>query len=359
MRENEKMVYVREENDEVELIDLITVLCNWKKTIILGTVGLMLVTGIVSFLLPPVYRAATIIEIGSVEEKENQRRLIEEPVALVEKVKGQVYDEAIRTRLNISESDYPEIKVMTPKGTSLVEITIDTPKKVRALKVLQVLDELILKEHSEIIRLEKFNIQKRIEDKANEINLVNQIKKSISEKLKLVKKGKEQLVKQIDEVSVRIAELEKEKSRMDGRANPDNTLSLLLFSNEIQENRRYYHELQDRLNIGLEKEARGLLDELTQQDKNLKTLLLYKEGLETQLEAFRDTRIARKPTYGAKPVKPKKKLNVIIAGVTGFTILVFAAFFMTYLQEARKSRIAGGVPEYEDSHYDPNEEVDL
>lgn len=61
MEEGQMAIHKIQENDEVELIDLITVLCNWKKTIILGTIGLMLVTGIVSFLLPSVYRAATII----------------------------------------------------------------------------------------------------------------------------------------------------------------------------------------------------------------------------------------------------------------------------------------------------------
>jgi LPS O-antigen subunit length determinant protein (WzzB/FepE family) len=359
MQKNDNKVYVREDVDEVELIDLINVLCDWKKTIILGTIAFMLLAGVVSYILPPVFRVATIIEIGLVEDKNNLRRLIEEPIALVEKVKGKIYDETIRTQLSIPEEDYPAIKVKNPKGTALVEATIDTPKKEEALNILKILDDLILEEHAEIIRLEKFDIQNRIEDKANEINLVNQTKLSITEKLKLINKSKEQLMKQSDEVSVRIAELEKEKSRMDRQANPDNTLSLLLFTNQIQENRRYYYELQDRLNIGLEKEERDLLDQLTQQDKNLKTLLLQKERLETQLEAFRETRIAKKPTQGEKPVKPKKKLNVIIAGVTGFTILVFTAFFMTYLQEARKRKIAEEASEYEASRHDSNEEVDL
>ena len=317
-----------EPTDEIDLIDYIHVLCKWKKLIIFGTLSCMLIAGIVSFLLSPVYRTNTIIEIGTTEKDGGNLLMIEDPLTLVEKIKGGAYDEKIRKELNIKESDYPEIKVNNPKSTALIEFNIESSKRDRDQKILESMDNLILKDHSDLVQIEKYNLSNRIKEIENNTALVNQEKQGLKNQLQLNKKNKDQIKKQIENIASRISDLEKEKTKVDLKANPDNTLSLLLFSNEIQENRRYFNQLQDRLNIDLEKEEENLKNQLNAKENALNSLMLQKDKLNAQLAAFRDTRIVKKAGYSEKSVGPKKMFNVIIGGIVGFMVLTFIAFFV-------------------------------
>lgn len=315
-----------EQTDEIDLMDYINVLWKWKKLIIIGTLLCMLIAGIVSFLLPPIYRVNTIIEIGTTGV------VIENPLSLLEKIKGGVYDEKIREELNIKEADYPEIKLDNPNNTALIGINIESSKRDQSQNILEAMDELILKEHSDLIRIEKYNFSNKIKEIENNLILVNQEKTGLKNQLQLNKKNKEQIKKQIEEITSKISELEREKTKVDLKANPDSTLSLLLFSNEIQENRRYFNQLQDRLNIDLEKEEENLKSQLNAEENALNSLMLQKDKLNAQLVAFRDTRIVKKAGYHEKPVRPNKKQNIIMAGIAGFMVFIFIAFIMEYLK---------------------------
>ena len=168
-----------EPTDEIDLIDYIHVLCKWKKLIIFGTLSCMLIAGIVSFLLSPVYRTNTIIEIGTTEKDGGNLLMIEDPLTLVEKIKGGAYDEKIRKELNIKESDYPEIKVNNPKSTALIEFNIESSKRDRDQKILESMDNLILKDHSDLVQIEKYNLSNRIKEIENNTALVNQEKQGL------------------------------------------------------------------------------------------------------------------------------------------------------------------------------------
>jgi uncharacterized protein involved in exopolysaccharide biosynthesis len=342
MDESAKETEYIDQNDEVELIDLIQVLGRRKKLIIGGTLLCMLLTGIVGFALPPVYRFSTIIEIGTIEkvgrDGVQQSVLIENPASLLEKIQGKVYDEIIREKLGLKESQYPEIRTKNPKKTPLLEISIESPDKQNALKVLRHLDELIVRDHTEVIAVRRFDLQNSVLENRNAIALIEKDEASTKEQLVMNKKQKEQLQKQIEDVQERIAELERQKALMDSKAGPHSALSLLLLSNEIREDQRYYNDLQDRLHFGLERNASAVRDKLNSLANRKQSFLLNNEKLAVHLDAFRDTRIVKKPSNSEKPVKPKKGLNLVLSGLAGLMGFVFLAFFLEYLQGAKAAR---------------------
>jgi uncharacterized protein involved in exopolysaccharide biosynthesis len=253
--------------EDVELIDIIRVLYKWKTTIILGTLSCMLVAGIVSYFLPKVYRVSTLLEIGVLEQSGGIITKIENPLTLIEKVKGKIYDEKIRERLQINKKVYPNLKIENPKDTELIKISIESSDREQAVAVLHTLSDLILEEH-----------------------------------FKLLHKRKEILKRQMEELDTIISELDQAKSSINKKTNPDNALNLLLISNEIQQNRTYYLQLQDRL------------------------------------KAMRDTKVLKKGSEPEKPIRPKKKLNVIFSGAAGMAIFIFAAFIMEYISGVKKSK---------------------
>lgn len=323
-----------EQADEIDLIDYINVLWRWKKMIIIGTLSCMLIAGVFSFLLPRVYLLKTIIEIGSMEND----GVIENPLVTVEKIKGGVYDEKIRKEMNIKETDYPKIKADNLKDTALIEIKIESSEKERDKRVLEAMGEFIIKDHLDLIQIEKYSLSNKIKEIENNIILVNKEKEGLKNQLQLNKKNKEQIKKQVENIASRISELEREKTKVDLKANPDNTLSLLLFSNEIQENRRYFNQLQDRLNIDLEKEDENIKNQLNAKENALNSLMLQKDKLNIGLTAFRDTRVVKNASSSKGPIAPSKRRIVYLTSILAFTAFIFIAFFMEYLAKLKKSQ---------------------
>ena len=321
-----------EQTDEINLIDYINVLCKWKKMIILGTLSCMLIAGIVSFRLHPVYRVDTMVEVGL----NSGGQYIEAPNILVEKIREGIYDVIIQREMNIKEKDYPGIVVKHLQNTPLVELSINSPKREWALNILRAMSKHILENHSELIRLEKYNIGNAIKEIDNQANLIEWVKDSIKKKIELNQKNKDQTKKQLESIASRIFDLEREKARVDRDANFNNTLSLLLFSNEIQDNRRYYNELQDKLTVSLEKEDANFRDDLANKEKSLKSLMLEKEKLTAQLQAFRDTRVV-KTSSSENPISPSKRRIVFFTSIIAFTALIFIAFFREYLAKCSVS----------------------
>ena len=248
------------------------------------------------------------------------------------------YDEELRKQLKVDEKNYPRIQASNPKNTELIEINIKSSKRDRDQKIMEAMDDLILKDHSDLIQIEKYNLSNRIKEIENNTALVNQEKQGLKNQLQLNKKNKDQIKKQIENIASRISDLEKEKTKVDLKANPDNTLSLLLFSNEIQENRRYFNQLQDRLNIDLEKEEENLKNQLNAKENVLNSLMLQKDKLNAQLAAFRDTRIVKATSSSQNPIGPSKRRIVFYTSIIAFTVFIFIAFFMEYLAKFKESQ---------------------
>jgi uncharacterized protein involved in exopolysaccharide biosynthesis len=125
-------------------------------------------------------------------------------------------------------------------------------------------------------------------------------------------------------------------------------ISLLLYSNEVQQNLRYYNTLEERLseekitqeNLGLtikegQEEIRQLNTDIEklkngmEEDKNQISLLTDKKARIDYAE------LVKEPTSSLYPVSPRKKMNVLIAGVLGVFVFTILAFFLEYIEKQK------------------------
>jgi len=298
-----------EQTDEIELIDIIRVLWKRKKLIIsitflftLGAVG-------VSLILPKVYEVSTIIEPGVRPITDANGQIVNEvsvvsPDAVKETVLGGAYDVAIQKKLNIPPVDYPLLKVSLPKNTTLIKMAIESPEPDKAQAIL---DELAAQVGSDIQgKLE--NEKKKIE---NEMESARISEKAVAEKISLLKK-------QLDETSRKIEELENNRQKSMAARNAD-AMSVLLYSNEIQNQQIYLNNLQEKL-MDLETSA--------------KTFVVHMENIRLKLAMVKSTRLIKPPSIPEKPIKPKKPLIVVLAGVLGFMGSMMIAFLLEYLERS-------------------------
>jgi len=109
------------------------------------------------------------------------------------------------------------------------------------------------------------------------------------------------------------------------------SLGMLLYSNEIQQSLRYNDLLNEKLSNEKLKEGNVNSDlqvEYASINKIDNTIVNLKE----RKGRIDYTKIIKEPTSSIYPVSPRKKLNVLIAGILGLMIFTLLAFFLEYIK---------------------------
>ena len=255
-----------------------------------------------------------------------------------------------------------------------------------------------LKENA--IKLKNLNIDSKEIDKKNIEEEIN----TLQNKLKISEERENAIIEEMKEVKNRVDKIEEEQRKVLKEGSDKNALSILLYSNEIQNNLRYYNTLDEKLsgekitqeNINLTIEERKAaikqidnqieqirtqiddiktaIDDIKTQIDDIKTqiddihtqidninneigkinyeidtikngIIIKKneiENVRNEITYFQErkaridyTRLIKEPTSSLYPISPKKKLNVLIAGVIGLIIFTTLAFFLDYLEKQR------------------------
>lgn len=319
--------------EEINLIDIIRILVKRKWLIISGTLLCLVVAVAVSLVLPKVYKVSFVADIGMVQRGDGM-----EPIESPENVKSKIemgYSFAAMQALNIPEDEFPDILVKIPKKTRLIEMAVKTDDTEEGQSILQHIKGMLLEEHGKLLDQYRVKLENAIKGIALRKAAVYDAKKVLEKKLKILQSSKKDTREQMNEVGKRIEDLWKEKKKINLKANPDNTLSLLVFTNEVQANQRYYNQLQDKLNVSLANQEVTLNNNLQNNERERQKLELERLKYESQLNALQETTIIKEPSFSEKPVSPKKRLIVALAGVIGLMASIFLAFFMEFVEKYR------------------------
>jgi len=94
----------------------------------------------------------------------------------------------------------------------------------------------------------------------------------------------------------------------------------------------------------MESNTKFKIEDLKSDIRNLETDKKYKleeiENLKFKKNNIQNIQIIKPPKAGPSPIKPKTRLNVMLAGVVGLFLTVFLAFFVEYISKY-KSREDG------------------
>lgn len=274
-----------ENEEEINLMDYIKVILKRKWLILEITFGAVIIAGILSFVGPTTYKIDTILEVGHKTDiisgvKQIEEFIPEAPDQLVEKIKNNSYGGKIRTKLNISEKEYPEIEVSNPEDTRLIIISIKSSNIEGAKKVLEELESLILGEHQE-----KFNLQK---------NILLGSKKRIENKISSLENERKILEEKVDYFT----------NLMTYNPSPTNQF----FSTDVRE-------------------------KLEKKNSEIENEYIRLNTLKQKLISYELTRIIKEPS--SILVDPKPLLNIIIALILGLFIGTLLAFCAEWWQKER------------------------
>ena len=231
------------------------------------------------FVLSPVYQSSTVFSVAQVDNKPAVN--ITESLEIIKS--NVVLDEVIN-RMGLKETVKQlssQITTKSIKGTNFIKVSVvaDSPEKAKSL-VENIIEVFI---------------------KQNQAEYQEQVK-IVEDRLKI-------LEEQIAEFEKNIQEIEKAKKK-------------IAVTEELSEGERQF---QTSLLLSSSVTERQLYNNLINQANNLKVRL-------KNCEDFKIVNYALLPT---NPIKPNKKLNILIAGVLGLFVGIFVAFFLEFWQKGK------------------------
>jgi uncharacterized protein involved in exopolysaccharide biosynthesis len=353
--------------DEINLYELYLVLKRRYKLILAIFLAAVVFAGAVSFLMPSIYRVSVFLTPGWLGiAKDGHVIYIDSAESISSPISEGSYNMQIIEALGLDPKEYMEkmeFEVSVPRDSHVVKVSYETEDPKQGTRVMEELLNLIqrfYRNRCEVRKEEKENaiqlLRNRMSVLENKKAMILNEKKKISGDIKLQKKklslledmGKF-LVKQLEKTEKNTQDIIEQRSEMLKGGGKADAVSLLLYSNTIQQNiaetERVNFKLKD--NMLAQNEARNQIKKLNLQLKDED--LMFKnvnteiedtsekiKGLKLQMKKIEGILVIQQPTVSSKPVKPKKALNVAVAGVGGLFLGMFWAFFVEWVERRKR-----------------------
>jgi len=296
-----------EEEDTIELIDLLRVLWKWKWMIIISTLVCALIAAIVSFSMPKIYQVSMIIEPGVVDIDPNGKFIYLDSASNIKsKIDSQAYNSKIYKRLDADPKKLNlKFKTVQPRNSNTLKISLEANDTSKSIQALSTLFHELVKEYQHYIDSRKSELDQKIAMNKRQLNVSAGEKKYLEKEITTMKANTNRIIE------------ERNMLLKKGGSDPDK-LSLLIYTNIIQQNMAHNNDLNKQLG--------ELMAKIEEMKSEMETFKIKKNSIE-------NIRLIQPPQSSIYPIKPKKKLNVMLAFVIGFFISIFLAFFLEYLQK--------------------------
>ena len=398
--------------NEIELMDYLFVIWKRRWLIIIPTFFLAVAAGIVSFLIPPKWEVDAIMLpskfLVQTEQGQFEEVVATDPKQIAGQINQKSYDSLIAAELNLDIRKFPELKAENLRDTKLVRIALRDQDIATAKSILQSLFNQLKKELDRKIDVEIKSIDTEITTKENSIKDMeneiktkeNEIKKKNNEiklkdltiqsreiekdrikqeiesdqnKLKISEERVGSIMEKMKSVKGRIDELDQQlKKVIAEKKEGAEAVSLLLYSNEVQQNLRYYNTLDEKLSIekvtqeNLSLSTKENREKIRQTDNQISQTNTEKQIIMTEISTIMNeteniknrinttqseirlmgdkklridyAQLIKEPTASLYPVSPRKKINVAIAGILGLFVFTIFAFFLEYIQKQKAGK---------------------
>jgi capsular polysaccharide biosynthesis protein len=385
MREQENDI---DKEQSINLMEYAEVVWRRKWLILLPTIGCAILAGIYSFSLPKKWEITALIQPGKFTNQTVDGKLEEvvvtDPKQLAAQINQEAYNNLVAAELNLDIRKFPVLLAESLKDTRLVKVSIRDKDVQKSKAVISSLFSLVKSDLDKRIDVEiktidaqNVNTENMIKQKNVDIQSSGLAKENLNLDIQSSELEKENLRKEIStfQNKLAISELrvknlleemksvktraesidEQQKKILTEKKEGNEAISILLYSNEIQQNLRYYNSLEDSmsnekvnqenlklsveaktnaiknvsLNIETKRNAIKQIDTQIEKTKNDIDGLKNQITLSTQKKGRIDyTSLTKEPTSSLYPVAPNKKQNILIAGVLAFLAFTSLAIFL-------------------------------
>jgi len=306
--------------DEIDLRELFNTIVKRKKFVFLFT-GIVTVLAIVWALTrTPIYEARALVEIGNYQQSNNNNNnngsskiLLDNSSQLVQKLNILFIDMLKNQKGKVTQID--SIKV--PKGSKeFVEIKSTSISNELASKEIIKVVKYIQTQHQKI--LDDVKQRRELEIKNIEFNINNINNVQLAQQIKTIKKQEKNInifIAELNSINKVIKEIETKDASLTALKIMEKTNILKMIS-DLETNLVYQRKDYNTLST-------TSINELIEKQSMMKSLMLPYN--------YKNTQIIGKIITNDYPIKPKKKLIVIVAFVTGLILSIFLVFFLEFI----------------------------
>lgn len=338
---SEKNIQVDE--SEIELIDLLSVVWKWKYLIVIGTFLFAGAAGIISWHMPKIYKTEMVLRPGLLSIGADGKNVyIDTPENIKALIEAGTFNNEILYSLDkLKKAEIPKVlnlKVKLPRNSNTLKTSYETDDKELGVHILTNLNRLLKEEYKKLVNYFRNEVKRDLTLKKAEIGKIKDLKKASDEKVKRIGRSIDDLNAEVEIINRNTEYLNKERNKfLKSELSQNNILSALLYSNTIQQNLQLAASSKKEISE-YEMERELEIKALHELENDIQKLATEIDNLKFKMENIQNIQTLQKPLSSAYPIKPNKKMNVILATVAGFLMLIFLSFIFEYIIK-NKSRI--------------------
>ncbi len=323
--------------DEIELIDILRVLWEWKFLVLFGTLAFGIISVIYSLAMPRVYKTEMTIQPGFLRIDDDGEMIYVNSLKNISgRINAGIYDQLILSGVINKDEGNSEKKTIAfglniPAESNVLKVDYETTDLKEGSAVLNYLFKLIENEENVLLTGIIANINHMIAMNKAEIEKSNNLIHSYEESVKTIDKRITEIYKDIEGINKNNIFLSYERKKLLGKKSDENeSISALLYSNTIQQSIQFVNRVKKDLN-----EQQALKEEENQKiivEKDIRKRALQEAySLERDRDRIQKIKIIVSPEdSNNNPIKPGRSI-VFLALIFGFFLFVFCSFLAEYL----------------------------
>jgi len=370
-------------DDEIDLREIFLVLWKRKWLIFIFTFIVVMLAAFYTVTSPEIYDVYVVMEPGVIDVTPNGEYIYLDSVTNIKaKLDSNAYTQRLISSLNLDPfQDRIKLKIDLPNKSNIIKVSVEaeSDKIDHGIQILRQLVSELQADYEIGVLRKKQEYQEKISKRNNMINSLLLERKDLGKKISI----KENFIKEkyaqidiqkssLDIMDQRIADMvqelkdvkkntdniivQRENFLKDPAKNPDSGLADLLYSTTIQQNVAFFNTLQNQISdLKIEKEqSKAVLKTLEKEIDDLKLdiermKIEMNEGIATEIDGIKieidelqnrishvqNIKMISEPSASTLPIKPNKKLNIMLSLFIGLILSVFIAFIFEYVSKAR------------------------
>jgi len=330
--------------DEIELIDILKVIWKWKNIILAGTILCGLIAAIISISMSKIYSVDMTLRPGilSIGERGNNV-YIDSPQNIKALIESGIFNNDISNYLNDTKmGKVPkklDFKVTIATKTDIIKVKYETVDITQGLVIVDRLGKLLIKEYNKLVQQFKSEYDIKRNSIEHKIDYLEAVIQSNGRNVKNIKKRNNELITEIGSIKNSAANLVTEKNKfLSKNPHTNNGLQNLFYIYIIQHNLELSNNYENIINDN-NLEIENQLQEIQKYTIEIKISMDEIKKLQLQKEKIQNIQILESQKTNPYPVRPKTKLNVMLASAAGLFFMMFLAFFLEYLSKHKKREV--------------------
>ena len=325
--------------EQVNVLEYVWILWKRKWLILIPAAVLAAGVWILGLVTPPVWEVDCIVLpskfLVQTEQGQFSEVIAVDPKQVVGQINQDSYNGLLATGLGIEIGKMPKIRAENLRDTKLIKISVRDTDIERGRGILTSLFNHLKGDFDKKIDVEFANNLNEIKLMEIQKDITSQEAVSEENKLKISGDRSRRISEEMKAVKARIDGIDRElKKALEEKREGIDAIALLLYSNEVQNNLRYYNTLEEKLsderitqeNLRLSVKAKG--DALRQTDARIGLLKEKRRRIDY-------AELVKEPTPSLRPVGPKRARNALLAGLLAAAVCAVLAFSLEALKKAK------------------------